>query len=174
MTHSITQSSFDRSRTEDEWKSFLGRWKWDRFVTITFNAAGEGRPINGRSGKEILDQKKILRSWDARMNRRILGREWANMHEFRLYYVYAPEKPDLNPHWHGLVKFFDASEAEHERQGEVFDEWANPTWKQPVPAGDVDTMAIRDQAGALNYLAKSLTHGVNYEHFILPDQFWRG
>lgn len=163
----------DPQRTKAEWKEFFGRWEWDRFVTITFNQPGEGRPLANTSGTQILDQKKLLRKWDARMNRKILGREWAKLHEFRLFYVYALEKADLNPHWHGLVHFFDAPDDERRRQAEVFDRWADPIWKSLVPSGDVDVVPAWERTGAINYLAKSLTYGVNFEHYILPDEFWR-
>jgi hypothetical protein len=145
----------DPQRTKAEWKEFFGRWEWDRFVTITFNQPGEGRPL--ASGTQILDQKKLLRNWDARINRKILGREWAKLH----------------PHWHGLVHFFDAPDDERRRQAEVFDRWADPIWKSMVPSGDVDVVPAWERTGAINYLAKSLTYGVNFELYILPDEFWR-
>ena len=107
------------------------------------------------------------------MNRRILGREWAKLHEFRLFYFYALEKPSVNPHWHGLIHFFDAPEAERNRQAQVFDEWANPTWKRLVPAGVIVVAHAHDSEGAINYLAKSLMNGVNFENYIVPDEFWR-
>ncbi|WP_029041575.1 hypothetical protein [Cucumibacter marinus] len=174
MANTHTPSTAPSDDTIDAWKEFIGQWKWDRSVTLAFNQPGDGQSTGHYSDNEISRQKRELRKWDARMNRRIFGREWANLHHRRLFYVYTLEKASTNPHWHGLIRFYQAEGDELERQARLFDTLANTNWQTLVPSGNVDVRPIINQEDAIGYLAKSLGVKLNFENYILPDAFVRG
>lgn len=146
----------------------LNRWSFDRYVTLTFNDLSLASSSSRRVTAFMKDK---LREWDGRINRKLIGRNWAKMPEFRTFCFFAPEKVGSNPHWHGLVRFFDADEEEHLRQSERFDEWAQALWVKLVPSGTVDIQMIDSQVPTAKYVAKSLGYDVNYDHFVLPDEF---
>src|SRR4051812_45387921 len=107
------------------------------------------------------------------MNRVLLGRNWARLHEFRTYNFFFLEKSVEHPHWHCLVKFFNVDDAERDRQAALFDRSAEGEWKALVRWESGDVKAISYNRGALSYFAKSLIDLLNWEHYIVPDEFWR-
>jgi hypothetical protein len=159
----------DRNKIVEEWRRWLGRWGWDRFVTLTFNQAGSGAPV--RSGADVAPLRDKLKEWDQRMQRRVIGSNWYNVPDNQLFCAYTLEKPSLNPHWHGLVHFYKVDDDERVRQGERFDRWANDVWRELVRSGDVEVKVVHYEDGAIDYVAKSLLDQVNYEHWVPPDSF---
>jgi hypothetical protein len=149
-----------------EW---LGKWQFDRFITLTFNDAGDAKPSSASATASKM--RKHLRDWDARMNRMLIGRDWLKRQDNRMFHFFTPEKITTNPHWHGLVSFFGADEPEKIRQGRIFDENAERIWKFLVPSGTADVKIIDDQAEFISYVAKSVCLEVNYGHFIVQDEF---
>ena len=113
-----------------------------------------------------------LYHFDARMNRKLLGRDWQRRPDNRMFHFFAPEKLDTNPHWHGLVCFYGAHGNELARQEQLFDRYARWIWCDLVPKGSVDVKAIDDLPGGIDYVAKSLSMRVNWDHCIIPDEFW--
>jgi hypothetical protein len=107
------------------------------------------------------------------MQRRLIGSKWASLHDRRFFSVYTLEKAGTNPHWHGLIQFYDAAGNELARQGRVFDEYAHDQWRALVLTGDAVVKTVFDNPGAIDYVAKSLATNVNYTHYVLPDAFWR-
>ncbi len=86
------------------------------------------------------------------------------------------EKPNSNPHWHGLVRFFSNCDTLHEvavQEGLVCS-LAEPVWKRLVPSGSVKVRPITCQNGIAKYVAKELGNELSYNHFITPDEFQRG
>lgn len=166
-------SSFDPAKAAAEWRNWVAQWKWDRFVTITFNEAGNGRPVTGLSDSGVMVLKDKLKEWDGRMQRKVVGSNWAAVHDHRMFCIYTLEKPHVNPHWHGLVHFYKVNDDERRRQAETFDQWANAMWKKLVPSGDVDVKPVYDDTGAIGYIGKSLLDKLNFEHWVPQDEFWR-
>lgn len=147
------------------------QWPFDRFVTLTLNEPGDGTHLSAeRTARRMT---RLLREWDARMNRKLIGRDWLHRPDNRIFGFYGPEKISANPHWHGLVHFFGADNAERERQSKVFDDNITPIWNRVAPAGTVESVFPADLEGAVSYVAKSLCVGINYNCFILPDSFSR-
>ena len=94
-------------------------------MTLAFNdfSAGEARlPGSGLKHQFLVER---LGKWDAHMNSRILGREWAKLSSDRMFVFYFLEKPDYNPHWHALVRFYTSLDDERERQEQKFDAQAD-------------------------------------------------
>lgn len=149
------------------------RWPWDRFVTLTFNRPGLNSSFSGVTEKEIFELKDKLKEWDGRMQRRVVGSNWQKISDHRMFCTYTLEKSDSNPHWHGLVHFFDVDEPERTRQAAAFDEHASTTWAKLVPAGDVVVEPIYNQSDAIRYVGKSLSNMINFENWVPPDEFGR-
>ncbi|WDR02957.1 hypothetical protein PSQ19_01670 [Devosia algicola] len=105
------------------------------------------------------------------MNRKLVGRDWLKRPDNRIFHFFAAEKITTNPHWHGLVSFFGADAAERARQGDVFDENAEAIWRKLVPAGTAEVKSMKTHAEYISYVARSLCLQVNYDHFIVPDEF---
>ena len=165
----VVPPTTDQKKIEADWREWLRTWKWDRFVTLTFNQSGNGRPV--RSDADIAPLRDKLKEWDQRMQRRVIGSNWFNVPDNQLFCAYTLEKPGLNPHWHGLVHFWMAPDDERRRQGEIFDRWANETWQNLVPSGDVVVKVVTYEGGVIDYASKSLLGEVNYENWIAPDSF---
>jgi len=104
------------------------------------------------------------------MNHALLGRDWAERDADRLWAFYFLEKPEANPHWHGLVRFFTTSEDERKRQEEIFDQEAEPIWKKLMPSGSVKVIEVYDQLGVAEYVAKATSYPLSYEYFVTPDE----
>ena len=163
----------DPQRAAEEWRNWAAQWRWDRFVTLTFNQPGSGQPITGLNDRQALRLKDKLKEWDGRMQRKVVGSNWAHIPDNRMFCLYTLEKPTVNPHWHGLIHFFDVDDEERKRQGKQFDEWANFVWKTLVPSGDVDVKTTYDEKGAVGYIGKSLLDRLNFEYWVPQDEFWR-
>ncbi|MDC9823972.1 hypothetical protein PRN20_09510 [Devosia sp. ZB163] len=140
-------------------------------MTLTFNQPGSGRPVRGLSDSAVEPLRDKLKEWDARMQRRVIGSNWFNVPDNQLFCLYTLEKPGVNPHWHGLVHFWMADDDERRRQGEKFDRWANELWQDLVPAGDVDVKTVSYEAGAIDYVGKSLLDQLSYANWVPPDSF---
>jgi len=151
---------------------WLNTWKFDRFVTLAFNDPFAGN--NARSASRFPSWRERLKKWDAHVNRRLFGSYWAERDADRLFAFYALEKPETNPHWHGLIRFFTEDPDERHRQAQVFDEYAARYWLKLVPKGSLNNQPIYDRTGSTEYVAKSLSYGVLYEHLIVADEFKRG
>lgn len=115
-----------------------------------------------------------LREFDGRMNRKLLGTKWSERHSDRMFSFWFLEKPDANPHWHGLVRFFPADGRPIPGQAVVFDRDAESIWGKLVPRGSVNIQEISVQQGVIDYVCKMIPYPVSYEHFITPDEFVRG
>jgi hypothetical protein len=163
-----------RPKDRNEMVAWLNTWQFSRFVTLTFNdptspRAGEFSP----AGSEVRF-RRALKKWDARVNHKLLGRNWAAMHADRMFCFFSPEKFETNPHWHGLIRFFSDDQVEVARQAGLFDEFAGRVWKEVVPSGSFEAKIIREQKPVAEYISKTLHYALYYDNFILPDEFARG
>src|SRR5215204_1463180 len=121
---------------------WLDSWEFSRFVTLATNdvsITGSSLPTSKLPYGILRDR---LREWDGRMNRQIVGKHWRKREADRMWAFYFLEKPDVNPHWHGLVRFFPIEGKSEAYQQAVFDENAGPTWKELVPSGTVDVQPV--------------------------------
>lgn len=121
----------------------------------------------------VLSLKDKLKEWDGRMQRKVVGSNWFEVPDYQLFCFYTLEKPRVNPHWHGLIHFFNVDDQERLRQGQLFDQWADSTWKRLVPSGNVDVKTTYNEKRAIDYVGKSLLDQLNYEYWVPPDEFSR-
>jgi hypothetical protein len=150
---------------KSEIPKWLEQWKFDRFVTLATNDS-PARLIS--SNARLAD---LLKEWDGRINRKLVGPEWASRVEDRMWAFYFLEKPVSNPHWHGLIRFVPYFPARPQERAELFDLHAERIWKKLVPKGSVEILPIVDQRGVADYVSKELPYPVSYEHYVTPDQF---
>lgn len=108
------------------------------------------------------------------MNRKLLGTKWAERHSDRMFAFWFLEKPDANPHWHGLVRFFPADGRPIPEQQAIFDREGEGIWRKLVPTGSVNIQEIALQRGVIDYVCKMIGYPVSYEHFVVPDEFVKG
>jgi hypothetical protein len=151
-------------------REWLSNWPFSRFVTLTLNEPGTG--VSRSISSTAAHMRERLYQFDARMNRRLLGKDWQRRPDNRIFYFFAPEKLAQNPHWHGVVYFYGAVGDELKRQEAIFDRRAPSIWKDLAPKGSVDVKAIDDLPGGIGYIAKMQWLRVNYDHCIFPDEFW--
>jgi hypothetical protein len=122
--------------------AWLEQWKFDRYVTLATNdpsLAGKAKQGSSIPHGFIRDR---LREWDGRVNHAILGKHWAKRHSDRMWSFFFLEKPNVNPHWHGLVRFFPVDNMEISDQERMFDANAERIWKALMPSGSVDIQPI--------------------------------
>ena len=154
--------------------SWLEQWKFDRYVTLATNDPSlAGKPRQGSSIPHGFVRDR-LREWDGRVNHAILGKHWAKRHSDRMWSFFFLEKPNANPHWHGLVRFFPVDNMEISYQERMFDDNAERIWKELMPSGSVDIQVITAQRGLADYISKMTPYEVSYEHFVTPDEFMHG
>jgi hypothetical protein len=134
--------------------AWLNQWQFSRFVTLAFNDPASHRAGAFQDAGSEGHHRRALRKWDARVNHKLLGKNWAAMHADRTFSFYSPEKFETNPHWHGFIKFFSDDEIEVARQASLFDEYAGQIWKKIVPSGSFDAKVIRDQGPIADYILK--------------------
>ena len=142
--------------------AWLENWKFDKFFTLATNKSVAPAIMRDR-----------LREWDGRMNRKIVGREWSERIEDRMFSFYFLEKPVTNSHWHGLVRFF-GDDGLRAKQQLIFDDQIEKLWRKLVPTGTVEVRQVYDQAGANEYVAKELYHELQYTQMVTPDELERG
>src|SRR6185437_17088052 len=92
-----------------------------------------------------------LREWDAHLNHLLLGRHWAERDADRMFSFFALEKAEVNPHWHGLIRFFTDDPIESTRQERLFDGNASRVWMRLVPSGTADVQTVHSQTGVSKY-----------------------
>jgi hypothetical protein len=153
---------------------WLDQWRFSRFVTLAFNDPTSADARIPGSSLKFGFLRERLRRWDAHMNHALLGKHWAERYADRMFAFYTLEKANVNPHWHGLVRFFSGSGISVSDQERVFDEQAEPCWKKLVRSGTVDVQPITSQQGVSNYVAKTLAYELSYEHYVIPDELMRG
>ena len=163
----------DPAATKDAWLRWTTERQWDRYITLSFNEPAKLNRLGDVTESEIASRRDKLKEWDGRMNRCLIGRNWAQLHDYRMFNMYTIEKPRTNPHFHGLVHFFNVDEAERECQAKIFDDRAEGIWKYLVASGDIDVKTVFNESGVARYIGKSITDSLNYENFIPPDEFWR-
>ncbi|MBZ9939422.1 hypothetical protein LB518_24250 [Mesorhizobium sp. BR1-1-16] len=169
----LTTPSRKPPEAKDELVKWLNKWTFDRFVTLAFNSAASGNGLSYESDRQYQFLRKKLRLWDAFMNRALLGTNWQKTSD-QLFCFYFLEKANVNPHWHGLIRFFSNDEDEISRQADIFDTRAQQLWVKLVPSGTVDIQPIDLQLSVVEYVAKSVPFGVNWDRFIVADEFGKG
>ena len=153
---------------KSEIPAWLEQWKFDRFVTLSTNGSVLPTSSSAPSNRRMTD---VLKEWDGRVNRKLVGPDWATKVVDRMWAFYFLEKPASNPHWHGLVRFEPYFPARRQSRAELFDLHAERIWKKLMPKGSVKILPIFDQRGVADYVSKGLPYPVSYEHFVTPDQF---
>ena len=72
----------------------LRAFPFTHFVTLATNGAEIAYP----------GARRLLREWDARVNRRLNGPKWVKRPDERLVWIAFPEKMEGNFHWHLVVE----------------------------------------------------------------------
>jgi hypothetical protein len=153
--------------------AWIDRWQYSRFITLATNDTGLGSE-NYNAAVPNARMRDLLREFDGRMNHAILGKHWARRDADRIWAFWFLEKPNSNPHWHGLVRFFPVDGYPITAEEAIFDERAEPVWKRLVPGGSVDVKPITVQRGVIDYVGKMVSYPISYESFVTPDEFKRG
>jgi hypothetical protein len=152
---------------------WIDKWHYSRFVTLATNDPKLAVVHRDAAipGSRMRDR---LREFDGRMNHAILGRHWAKRDADRIWAFWFLEKPEINPHWHGLVRFFPVENMTIAEQEAIFDQNAELIWKKLVPTGSVDVQPITVSRGVIEYVGKMLGYPVSFESFVTPDELVRG
>src|SRR4051812_46079268 len=87
--------------------AWLDTFKFDAFVTLATNDPSLAWRNSGSSA-DYVRLRDVLREWDSRMHRKLVGRDWVNRVADRMWGFYFLEKPNSNPHWHALIQFCNA------------------------------------------------------------------
>jgi len=122
-------------RLQDELRTWLERHTYTHFATLSFNDATTNYYL----------AKRMLRSWDARICRALLGSRWFKKPDERLVWFATWEKPDSNPHWHLLINALPS-------QHEALDEHLERVWTTLVPSGTANLQVVSSQRGAIAYV----------------------
>lgn len=140
------------------------KFEFTHHVTLATNGPGLSR-----------DQlRTLIRVWDAKMNRSMYGPKWRKHYDELLFWFGFMEKPDVNPHWHLLIRLNDADPIRLDALERKLSALSEPHWQSRVPAGSVAVKTITSRHDrVVDYVGKELAFDVQYKDFITPDEFRR-
>lgn len=159
----------------EELVAWLNTKGFTHFVTLATNdpdlRSADRRVIGDLRGVDRMDA--LVRRWDARMNRALVGPKWAKpLYEMdRMFAFYFLEKASTNPHWHALIRIDDDDPDRRATKLKKLHELTEENWLSIISSGSTDVKRIYDQEDVVNYVAKELGRPVSYEHFIPADVF---
>lgn len=148
-------------RTSAEIVPWLERWPWTHFVTLALN---DPTASTARC-------RRLIKRWDARANRKLLGPKWLYKPDERLFAFYFLEKPNLNPHWHALVMLDERIPGRRAEQRRWLEESAECLWQTLKPSGTFNVKSIYARQGVCGYVAKELGYEVSYREFVVFREF---
>jgi len=98
----------------------------------------------------------LLRGWEARVNRALVGSRWQKprKEKLRLRAVVVLEKAQTNPHFHLVVEFEKGA-----RDPIRFSEVVEAAWVDLVPSGSTCVEAIYELDGWASYITKEFWLG---------------
>ena len=110
--------------------------------------------------------------WDGMINRELYGPKWAQRKDELVWYFAFLEKPASNPHWHLLLRFVGRWAEDLAEEDRRFPAIADAAWLRIMPSGTVDVRSIQTHSGRRleDYVAKELSHSIQYQSFITPDE----
>lgn len=109
-------------RTREQFLSWLGTRKFDRFVTLATN---DSTLANCKDR-----MRDLLREWDARVNRSVVGKPWLKRPDECMFGCFVQEKVGINPHWHGMISFGFESDPKTISKIIKFDNIAGAIWRK--------------------------------------------
>lgn len=154
---------FPTDREKRALAEWIKRWApFDFFVTLTI-------PAHSLSPDGAAER---FRRWQQMVFRNVFGDRWEKYRDEWPLMFAALERPETNLHWHVLCRFYSDQAVPGRRAKHVakFMERAEPLWMKLVPSGDVDIQETHDDS-ITKYLFKEICGGVQYENFVVPDQF---
>ncbi|HCX66246.1 hypothetical protein [Parvibaculum sp.] len=133
------------------------------FVTLAFNPNKLGMVGTGHTLLLGGSQRAVrrLQEWDARVNRRALGRRWSKKVDERMRAAAFLEHPRTNTHWHLLA----LPPVVPEPSG--FVHFMEAEWRKLEPNGTVQIEPIYDSKQLSRYVTKELGDPECWEHFEL-------
>jgi hypothetical protein len=147
-------------RQREAIKDLLDRWSWTHFITLATNDPT----------LSVVHMRRLIKQWDARVNRTLNGPRWHRQPDTRLWAAYALENPNTNPHWHVLVMIDHPDPGKRAWQLEQLPEVALTKWIELVQTGTVDVQRINHKPGAIDYVAKQLINPLQYDELIFPGE----
>lgn len=137
--------------------NYLLQFDFNQFITLVTNyddVIDEEAKIERR----IANLKDKVGQWEARLNRKLLGRDWQKSSD-RFFAIYFLEHIQTNAHAHMLAVFPRIDEDKN------LGEMVNTAWLDLMPKGSTDVQVIDHLVGATSYVTKSLNSPKNWEHF---------
>lgn len=141
----MPHSSPNPTRIRDELRDRLKRNRFTHAVTLATNAPGTS----------LSRMHDLLKIWDQRMNRFLIGPKWQARPDVRMVWFAFLELPKTNPHWHLIVEADQLETAAQRSRLVDFGLEAERTWCKLTPRGSVDVGPFRD-TGAVDYATKNL------------------
>jgi hypothetical protein len=170
------------SRRPPEEREKLREWlntdfAFTHFITLATNQTSKELKTRNRiaghdSWFRYTKLRDLLRQWDARVNRELNGPKWLAHADDAIWYFAFLEKPEANPHWHLLFRInFFTTILPHPKL-DCLTIAATAHWQRLVPSGTVSVKEINARHDRVtDYVAKELGHEVQYESWIVPDDF---
>lgn len=151
-----------RNRMRDELRAKLETYAFTNFITLTSNH------------QELSEQRmrSLLKQWDARINRFLVGPRWQKRPDERLFWFAFPEKVCVNPHWHLLAQSDPTTVLSPSRENrlEKLETQAKREWFRLLPAGSADIQPI-DSSTVIGYATKALSNADHFDRFIVSREF---
>ncbi len=117
------------------------------------------------------DAKFLLGRFLARLDRALLGRDWAKAeHTTRTWLIAYLEQLASNPHYHFFANF--PYRLPYKPSTQHYEKLVEQVWRKVVPGGSTDVTWIYDRNGAASYYTKELYRSDALENIVLSSEFW--
>lgn len=152
-------------KCRDGYQQFLAEQRPHAFITLTIN----------RGARRLESMKENLAKWayycDGRLNNK--SRRISKLPpDRRLQGCFVPEKQDTNAHWHGLIKFPEASLSNKVKAMQL-PSLINHCWRGLVGSGNGILTSIFEAEGAAGYCLKEHYTGTDFYGSLTElSDFW--
>lgn len=118
--------------------------------------------------------RHLLKQWDARVNRALVGPRWRDRPDERLVWFAFPEKTQVNPHWHLLAEIDPTDNASNASSKAAraanLPSMGEKAWLDLLPKGSFDCQAIVSRH-VIDHVSKDIRDPRNFEQFIVCREF---
>ncbi len=160
-TVNTIQQGSSRLRLRKALREKLLDYDFTHFITLASNhqVLTEGR------------MRSLLKEWDARVNRDLIGPKWTKRPDERLLWLAFPEKMDVNPHWHMVAQIDPAIDtATRAARTTRLSQTAEKLWLGLLPQGSFDCQGV-ESPDVIRYITKMSARERSFDSFIFHREF---
>lgn len=159
--HIHTANLLDPKKMQEEMIRKLENYHFTHFITLSSNG------LVSREERMV----QLLKQWDARVNRALVGPRWQKRPDERLFWYAFLEKPQENPHWHLLAQidpnYTSTPQAVRVARLPIVGE---RTWAELLSRGSFNCQPIVSKE-IIRYVLKEFRSAGDFTRFVVSTEF---